>query len=1109
MPSLRSGSVRGSDEWFVSTMVPGTDPFEALEAALLRVAVNPPPSLLDQLRGGDRGVLRSIRRCLASDDEVFLLVIDQFEELFTGVSPIEADAFLTGLATAVQEPTSPLRLVVTLRADYYHRPLTHPTFSQLVNAASVSLTPLAPDELERAIVEPARRVGAAFQPGLVARIAAETVGQIAPLPLLQYALGELFDRRSQDQLTVAAYEAIGGMSGALAARAEALYQGSSESVRAATRRVFGQLIDPGAAAADLRRRVLVGDLGSDETTATVLEQFGAARLITFDRDVASREPTVEVAHEALLREWPRLVEWLDEDRELLRSALSIATAATSWNEGGRNDADLYRGVRLESAAALAEEAPERLRPVDIEFVELSRQDAAAASQAEANRIRRLRRLVGAIGATLVVAVIAGGLAIREQRRATDERNRALAAVEDAELATIVSRSAALGGEDPTASLLLALEAHRRSPGVETQRAVVNALSSSETANKVASFPALTSGDCSVGLLTLDGLWEFTTVDDVPTSRNLQTGEVTEHRPADEPCVQWMSDAALDRRVDLALSGQTMWFGPYEGPWATKKEFDEPRYLVNPSFLPSHVLVFASFTDTAVTFHLLDDRTGEHVGEPIAGGEQFLGAVEASNDGSIIALASATPQGADGDGHVTVVDGATGKRLVQLNTPLPATRLAIDEATNELFMWMVDGQILTVDLETGTVVGEVSTSLASSALDLRVRPDGLLVGTSAGQIEVIDRRIGPVGETIDLRNAVAARYRPDGLFTVVNSLDQMEVFDIESSALVDTVWDMPTSGAVAFIEGRAVAPLPPTSAITIDLETGVLNELELTDESGDLFVASVLYPEPDDGLVGYGDGVVARWVGDQMVERVDLERTAATGARHEDRWAIVLESRTDNSNDAVAVVDLTSGALSIAYTISLPETIAAHPTADGGVHVVDSSGILRTYAAGGNLVSETDTGMTSVVAITMDAITGRLAIGGFPADLDRPSVVIVDPATGAVNLLTNDEAASLGFASEGALLVITAVDGTVRLWDMEHNQSAGAAWDGSNATSGLPPWFDVNSKTMWTNTSGKVVEIPVNPERWIERACEIAGRDFTDEEWDRLVPGDQPLQSACG
>ncbi len=1108
LPSLRSGSVRGSDEWFVSTMVPGTDPFESLEAALLRVAVNPPPSLLDQLRDGDRGVLRSIRRCLTSDDEVFLLVIDQFEELFTGASPVDTDAFLTGLATAIQDPTSPLRLVVTLRADYYHRPLAHPEFSQLVKAAGVSLTPLAPDELERAIVGPARRMGVDFDPGLVARIAAETAGQVAPLPLLQYALGELFDRRSRHQLTVEAYEDIGGMSGALAARAESLYQGSSEPARTTTRRVFGQLIDPAATTADLRRRVPIGDLGSDETTATVLEQFGSARLITFNRDVVSREPTVEVAHEALLREWPRLVEWLDEDRELLRSTMSIAAAATSWHEGGRNDADLYRGVRLESAAAVAEGAPERLRPVDIEFVDSSRQNAAAASQTEANRIRRLRRLVVGIGAALVVAVIAGGLAVREQRRATDERNRALAAVEEAELATIVSRSAALGGEDPTASLLLALEAHRRSPGAETQRAVVNALASSETANKIATFPALTSDSCSVGVLSLDGLWEFTTVDDVPTSRNLQTGEVTEHRPAAEPCVQWMSNAALDRRVDLALSGQTMWFGPHDGPWETMKEFDEPRFLVNPSLLPNHVLVFASFTDTSVTFHLLDDRTGEPVGEPIAGGEQFLGAVEASSDGSLIALASATPQGADGDGHVTVVDGASGQTLVQLNTPLPATRLAIDEATNELFMWMVDGAILTVDLETGTVVGEVSTSLASAALDLRVRPDGLLVGTSAGQIEVIDRRTGPVGESIDLRNAVAARYRPDGLFTVVNSLDQMEVFDIESSALVDTVWDLPTSGPVAFIEGRAAAPLPPSSAITLDLETGILTELELADESGDLFVASVLYPEPD-GLVGYGDGVVARWVGEQMVERLDLERTASTGARYEDRWAIVLESSDDNSNDAVVVVDLTPDALSVAYTISLPETIAAHPTSDGGVHLVDSSGILRTYAADGEMVSETETGMTSVAAITMDDISGRLAIGGFPADLDRPSVVIVDPATGEVKLLTNDETASLGFALEGAILAITAVDGTVRLWDVERNQSAGVAWDGTNATSGLPSWFDREAKTMWANTSGKVVEIPVSPERWVERACEIVGRDFTDEEWGRLVPGEQPFKSACG
>ncbi|MFV2064162.1 MAG: protein kinase, partial [Chloroflexota bacterium] len=365
VPAVRAGAVQGSADWFITTMVPGTDPYESLEAALLRVAVNPPPSLIEQLRSGKRGILRSVRRCLSTDEERVLLVIDQFEELFVGQSSEDAHGFLDALSVAVDDPSTPLRLVVTLRADYYHRPLEHPSFAPILDAATVNVTPLAGDELERAIVEPARRIGVGFEPGLVARIAAETSGQPSPLPLLEYTLSELFDRRTGHLLTIEAFDQLGGLSGALGARAEANYAKADDAQRSAIRRVFGRLADPSEESADLRRRVRLVDLGQDPVTEWVLARFGAARLLTFDRDVATREPTVEVAHEALLREWPRLAGWLAADRELLRAVNAISDAATTWDQGGRDDSDLYRGGRLEAADELATAAQDRLRRLDL------------------------------------------------------------------------------------------------------------------------------------------------------------------------------------------------------------------------------------------------------------------------------------------------------------------------------------------------------------------------------------------------------------------------------------------------------------------------------------------------------------------------------------------------------------------------------------------------------------------------------------------------------------------------------------------------------------------------------------------------------------------------
>ena len=551
-PALRAGAVPGSADWFVTTMVPGTDPYESMEAALLRIAVNPPPSLLEQLRDGERGVLRSIRRCLGGDDDRVLVVIDQFEEVFTGQSSADAHDFLGALTLAVEDPTSPLRLVLTLRADYYHRPLEHPTFARILKASAVDVTPLAPDELEQAIVEPARQRGVEFELGLPVRIAAETIGQPSPLPLLQYTLSELFDRREGAELTIEAYDDLGGLSGALAARAEALYADATEPQQSAVRRIFSRMTNPSEEAADLRRRVPLADIGDDPAASWVLDHFGAARLVTFDRDVATREPTVEVAHEALLREWPRLAGWLDEDRELLRSADLVASAATTWDDGGREVSDLYRGGRLENAVDLAVASPDRLRPIDAEFIDASRVAAQAERDTEQRRARRLRRLVAGVGVALVVALIAGGLALRQ-------RNQAQSAADQEKLATLISRSAAVSANERSLSILLALEAHRRAPGPDTEQAVLNALGSGTFTNRIASRRTLDdAGPCVNSLIVPPGQIEFASLDGQLVSRDLVSGEMAEHGPPPAPCVLWGLDERTGRRIASTLDFRRVW-----------------------------------------------------------------------------------------------------------------------------------------------------------------------------------------------------------------------------------------------------------------------------------------------------------------------------------------------------------------------------------------------------------------------------------------------------------------------------------------------------------------------------------------------------------------------
>lgn len=490
LPRLRRGGVDGSGSWFITTMTPGSHPFEQLEAALFKIAAKAPDNLLEQLHSGDRGLTRVLKQVLPSEESTLLLVLDQFEELFTLANTEQRDQFLTAVATAVGDEASQLRVVATVRADFYDGPLSHPAVSDLVHSASIAVTPMNQVELTEAITLPAQAVGVTIEPALVTRMITDVHGAPGSLPLLQHALNQLFDGRDGSLISEESYIELGGITGALATQAEGLYSDLSPEGQAAARRLFGRLVNLGEGTENTRRRVDQTDLAQDDPTQQVLETYGRARLLSFDRNPQTRTPTVEVTHEALIREWPRLRTWITEDRDELRALSHLATATQAWEQRGRNRDDLYRGNRLEAALSLSTSHAD-LSPLETEFIRASDEDAESEQQRQVRSNRRLRRSLASAAVLLLLAAVAGVLALRSSREA--DRNTAAAEAEakraegladvaradkrEAQIDRLISTSRELIVQDRQLAVQLAIEGQRLADDSDSLSTLLTSLTS--------------------------------------------------------------------------------------------------------------------------------------------------------------------------------------------------------------------------------------------------------------------------------------------------------------------------------------------------------------------------------------------------------------------------------------------------------------------------------------------------------------------------------------------------------------------------------------------------------------------------------------------------------
>ena len=378
LPAIAGGVLPGSESWRRLLLRPGERPLDELRRVLVSGAKDPLAEALDALPGGAR----------------LFLAVDQFEELFTACrSESERAAFADTLARAASDPEGRAVIAVALRADFYGRVAAYPGLAELLGANNVLVGPMQASELRRAVELPAGRVGLRVEPELADALVDDVEGEPGALPLLSTALLELWQKREDNALTVAAYRESGGVHGAVARLAEGTYARIPDERQPVVRAVMLRLVGEGESDTPVRRRAPLAELDLERNAYVedVLATLADSRLVTVS------EGNVEVAHEALLREWPRLREWIDEDGEGRRLRRHITQAAMEWNAAGRDQGELYRGARLAAALDWTADHALDVNELEREFVTESRE----ASEKETKRVRRTnRRLRGLLAGVL-------------------------------------------------------------------------------------------------------------------------------------------------------------------------------------------------------------------------------------------------------------------------------------------------------------------------------------------------------------------------------------------------------------------------------------------------------------------------------------------------------------------------------------------------------------------------------------------------------------------------------------------------------------------------------------------------------------------------------------
>ena|GEM_PF-5457220 len=1008
--------------WRVLTMVPGRQPFEALLAA----ASDDTASL--RLPGGDDDVVALADQLSNDDGQRLLLVVDQLEELFETVrEDAVRERFVRALAAAVQDPDRPVTVLLCVRADALGLLLAAPPLGPLVSETIVGVVPLAPAELEAAAVGPARRVGVPVAPDLLAELVADMTDQPGALPQFEYALTEVFQQRDGPMLTLAAYRSLGGLRGVVSRRAEQGFQALDPAQREAARQVFLRLVNVADDGRTVRRRAprpALEALGDAATVvAAVLDTFDRARLLTFDRHPGSGEATVEIAHEALLSEWPRLADWVAAAHDQLRLRRSLDSALADWEQSGQDEDYLLAGSRLAQVEAWQQTGSVRLTGPEQAYLLASRRRRDRARQAEADRFarelatqrqaaQRLRSLVAVVTAAALVATGLGLLAV-QRGRDTAARER------DARVRELATSSTLALSSDAELGVLLALEAVDQAASPEQTAVAVSALHAAVGADRVL---ARTSGAESVAFVDDD---------------TLAVG-------GDDP-----------RLVDTATGLTRLRLPPSpDGTPVVALGAARPQRLLAMGSDGGRLQLVSTETGRVVR-ELVDPRYHRAVG---SSGDRLP--LDVSPDGSLLVTAG---------GSVVVWDVVTGGIVVRMSDLFSEDQAVAFRPDGQAVAIGSDDTVQVRAIPSGAVLQRFDAIDAGMVTGLVYADAGraLVVATGTGALQVWDtasatRRAG--GRSSGVLTSLALDDRTGMLLTGSDS-GQVARWDLAADTPQGTtLLELPAAGSSV-----ALAPSGDVAA-TVGADTVLTLQLAGTPHEGVAWPASL----------GVADTLGIPWFGQPLAVSADGARVATVQrggsavrvARLDGSDAIVL--RSPPTPGAAVGSDVVTG---IAFDPSRPELVTARMSVDGPQHSLETrdlttgatTGRNETFVggraphfSGGLAYSPTGAWLAASEcldngppALLVDARTLRLLRTSQPSthtncghhvaldaagrrlaaasDLQNGSNVFVfDTRSGAVvaELRHPSGATDVAFAPDGTRLLTVGQDGTGRVWDVD-------------------------------------------------------------------------------